>query len=639
MKTILPSFSAEQADQGHSSEKKNYEFPIHPGPIKNAFKAREVAIAYEKWSHAWIKLAAVDDRLGVSMVSNYSEEEREQLRPGRQQDVIESRQAFKDAFAYKPRRAAAVKKCPAPASATEGHFFNAFSQNGQQLNLALNYEPSRLHHTHQLKAPARFALCTKKGGEPIEQNLYDVSQMDWALRQVENIKDRNVWIGQSTLKPNSINRRISSIYLLNAVWCDIDLKHPGKDYTGTLPQGDASRDGDAQRLATLLAQDLEDEGLPQPTCIIATGGGLCAKWIFSSAIAAAARPRWQSLQKHLNARIARIVAKAGELEWSWPVDAKATDAARILRLVGTHNPKWDAPCRIVWDRGQQFDFDYLADEILPYTRAEVLGFREQANCKPAQVQDWASNRARATALGLGSSKVALIEDEAARGLWAYRLELSKTIFDSRGGVGEGNRNNFFWPMANALAWSCGTTDQLTHELAALHQSYFHHTGWTRGEAMQAAGSVMRRLREPQGKGTGLYRMTHQTFLDSLEITVEESRGFGGSAASGGGRKQSETLNVGVMGFEKMRNLPFDTYLAETRRRQGEAGKVIGAHNLPTTTGQAERGRLGGTAKGLKNQDKRAQALAMASAGAIQAAIATALNVTDRTIRNWLKTGK
>jgi hypothetical protein len=500
------------------------------------------------------------------------------------------------------------------------------------------FEPQRLYHVDRLKSPARFALCSKKGEGPIQQILYDVSKLDWALRQVENIKDRNVWIGQATLKPYAVNRRISSIYLLNAVWCDIDLKHPPKDFFGSVPSGDVSRDGDATLLAGLLVLDLEADGLPQPTCIIATGGGLCVKWVFSSAIGAAARPRWQSLQKHLNDRIARIVGAVGDLLWSWPVDKKATDAARILRLVGTHNTKWDSPCRIVWENNKQWDFDYLANEILPYSREDVLAYRAEQK----QWKQWDQNKLEAKALGIHSNKAALIEDEAARGLWAYRLELAKSVFDERGGVPEGSRNNFFWPMANALAWSCSTSDELTHELAALHQSYFHHTGWTRGEAMQAAGSVLSRLKEPQGMGTGLYRMTQQTFLNSLEITAEEARAFDGCADSG--RRQngghSDTWNLGVMGFEKMRDLPFEAYLAETRLRQSKAGRAIGVKNLPVAVGQADRGKLGGLKSGVTrastNEEKRIQARSMAST-MTQTAIAAELGVSRPTINAWVKT--
>lgn len=52
--------------------------------------------------------------------------------------------------------------------------------------------------------------------------------------------------------------------------------------------------------------------------------------------------------------------------------------------------------------------------------------------------------------------------------------------------------------------------------------------------------------------------------------------------------------------------------------------------------QAERGKLGGLAKGSANEQKRVQARLLSAQGLSQKAIAQELGVTDRTIRNWLK---
>ena len=52
--------------------------------------------------------------------------------------------------------------------------------------------------------------------------------------------------------------------------------------------------------------------------------------------------------------------------------------------------------------------------------------------------------------------------------------------------------------------------------------------------------------------------------------------------------------------------------------------------------QSERGRLGGIAKGKKNEDKRIQAHQMHSNGLTQQAIADALQVNQSTVGRWLK---
>ena len=52
--------------------------------------------------------------------------------------------------------------------------------------------------------------------------------------------------------------------------------------------------------------------------------------------------------------------------------------------------------------------------------------------------------------------------------------------------------------------------------------------------------------------------------------------------------------------------------------------------------QAHRGRQGGVAKGLANEDKRASARLMAAQGVTQRAIAAALGVSQKSVSNWLR---
>ena len=53
--------------------------------------------------------------------------------------------------------------------------------------------------------------------------------------------------------------------------------------------------------------------------------------------------------------------------------------------------------------------------------------------------------------------------------------------------------------------------------------------------------------------------------------------------------------------------------------------------------QAQRGKAGGKAKGKANEEKRLNARLMRSEGHTQASIAQALEVSQKTISNWLKT--
>ncbi len=499
----------------------------------------------------------------------------------------------------------------------------------EQLALELAVEPFKLYQPDKLRVPGRFALCSKLGTQKIQQELYDVSQLDSVMRRVASMPDRDqrhFWIGQSTLAPYATNRRISSVMLLNAVWVDIDLAHPPKAFPADALPPWADCDRDAEILAQALVMQLEDAVGLTASQVVATGGGLLLRFNFDEALPAVARPRWTSVQQHLVKLVTDLRPAAAFPEarqWRWPVDASASDAARILRLAGTVNPRWGNRCRVVFDSGVRFGFDDLADRLLPYTRQEVAEFR----AKMAAGAGWTKNRQAAAAVGIRTGKLspevtkqALIEDEAARALWAGRFEFGRELLTARGGAAEGHRNNWFWPLANALAWSCTGREQLTQELAALHHQHFTHKGWTRGEAMQAAGSVVQRLGEGKDK---LYKMRSAKFAELLAVTPDEMREFGHLLSSSGSTHNLKRAawQDGIMGFERMQGLSAEAFIAETRRRQAEAGRY--AATARTTTHAPAM---------------REQARQLAAEGLSLRQIGQVLGVGHMTVSRWLNAG-
>lgn len=490
----------------------------------------------------------------------------------------------------------------------------------QQIEL-LTLEPSMLYRPQGLTMPARFALCSRLGDSSgrMQQDLYEVSQLDWVMRQVSKMPARDrrhFWISQATLMPGAVNRRISSIILLNALWVDIDINHPPAGFDINLNPGPC--DGKkAEHQAVCLAFQIEDAGLPPPSYIVATGGGLCPKWIFESGIPAQARPRWQSLQKTFVDRVAAISWTMGEVSTAWPVDRRACDAARILRLVGSHNPRWSEECRIVWESGKTYDFEYLANEFLPYTRQDVEDFRVSKNKWKA----WDKNREIAAKAGIRSAinsvqngTLASLEDEAARSLWSARFEFGRAVLTARGPVQVGDRNNFFWPMATALAWSCSSVDDINKEIKSLYQSHFSSTGWKPHEANQAAASVMQRLKKKD-----LYKMKTATFLEHLDVSGAELRIFGEMLGSSRHNLNRSSWSHGDMGFERMKDLPVKDYIAETKRRQALAGARSAQARVTTY-----------------DVEKHARARQMALTGLSSRTIAAALGVAQTTVARWLR---
>ena len=485
----------------------------------------------------------------------------------------------------------------------------------QQLNLA--FEPLALYQPS--KQPGRFALCRKTHPDgKVEQDIFDFSLIETVLSQVAKMPDRHkqhYWISQATLAPWAKNRRISSITRFNAVWVDIDIEHPPSDFDKNRLPYKTTDKYNYEELAKLLVLQMRDAGLPAPSYIVATGGGLCVKYLFKDALTSAARARWQSVQAHLIKRIGELGDVTEGQRRGWPVDANASDAARILRLPNTNNPRWGEMCRVVYDTDQRYDFDTIADAVLPYTRDEAKAFI--ASIKERAQYDL--NRAEASKLGInriGKTVTELMSDEAARSLWCNRFEFARAVFQHRGGVTEGHRNNHFWPTANAIAYSCTGADALTTELAALHHTFFKFDGWTQAEAMRTAASVKERLKKGE-----LYKMRTSTFLEKLDVTESEKKAFSNLLGISKHNQNRSEWQEGVMGFDKMQGLELEDYIRETRRRQAEAGKrtveVRSAHGMALPSDLKEKARL------------------MRNSGCSIRAIAKELGAGKSTISDWL----
>ena len=117
-------------------------------------------------------------------------------------------------------------------------------------------------------------------------------------------------------------------------------------------------------LAALL-RFIEITGLPKPL-IVSSGRGLHVYWVLSKAIT---KPEWQPLANAL-----KRAFKAHDFYFDPKVTA---DSARVLRPVGTHNPKNGAAVRVLMD-GPTYDVQVLRDilqsaepEGMPFSVADI----------------------------------------------------------------------------------------------------------------------------------------------------------------------------------------------------------------------------------------------------------------------------
>jgi hypothetical protein len=113
----------------------------------------------------------------------------------------------------------------------------------------------------------------------------------------------------------------------------------------------------------VAVEALELARLPSPSFTLSTGRGLALVWLHTP-IPRAALPRWRACQKVIHDALRHLGA-----------DRLATDAARVLRLLGTRNSSSNTLVEAITPRGEVWDFDLLADEILPLSRGELVGLR------------------------------------------------------------------------------------------------------------------------------------------------------------------------------------------------------------------------------------------------------------------------
>jgi len=467
-------------------------------------------------------------------------------------------------------------------------------------DIAATAEAQRLHPPRDRRDFPFATWCYREAGDVrMRQVAFPVAELAQVLKRIgrrPNLLREHHYIAQCEFKAR--NRRAVNLHSMGLLWADIDLNSADYDWHT------------AERHTRRLLATCADAGIPEPSVVVWSGRGLHVKWIFDSRLPAAALPRWAAAMKYLNAKLE---------EYGWPVDKGATDVSRVLRIVGTCNPRPDLlggyiPRPVfVTHEGPDYDFDYLCEWLLPYTRDQVKAFREDAKARQEAARKWAEwdeNRRKAQQVikrvWTAAEAAAL---EAQQSLWWHRLDALRTIAKARGGITEGQRNNWTWVVANALAWGLGSAEKLYLELPQVVREIA--PSYTYKEAQKSASAVIRRLRE--GGREALYRLRTATLAEKLGLSDAEYRVLRAATQA------HPAYNPGIMDFPKLEGLTFEEWKEEVRRRQAEGGRYsasIRATNHP--------------------EDKRTIARLMAARGMSTRAIAAELGVNQSTVVRWLK---
>ena len=406
------------------------------------------------------------------------------------------------------------------------------------------------------------AITTKPGGR-WSQRIYPV---EVALALLDHYRGQDD-VHLSTQRFRG-KRRISELLSMGALFADLDF------YTRPELAGE-----DPRRVLELALGTLSMAGVPAPSVAIGSGRGLYLVWLHSS-IPRAALPRWKACQDRLQELLASLGA-----------DAKAHDAARVLKVVGTRNRRAGVMVEaLTTTRESPRPFDKLAEAILPRTRTEIHDLRVQRALRRAQRPLWTPPK-----------------DFTQATLWEARLSDLQRLKELRwfGEPKEGFRDAWLFIAGAAISW-ISPPEVLRRELHALADEI---GGWSPGRTDSKMHAIFRTARDHQ---TGMrvewngiqisprYKFRNGTIIEWLEITPEEER----------------ELKTIISDEERRRR---DRQRDEKRRR--EAGAM---------TREQYEGRA---------QDRRRRAQEMRARGLRTAEIAAELGISQRAVQIALKTAE
>ena len=198
-------------------------------------------------------------------------------------------------------------------------------------------EQAALEHVlkHHAGADGWIAL-SRREGERYKQYHYRVDEIP---RVLSEWMGDDAYFSQNTFYRPS--RKIEYIRQLRALYVDVDNYLLNLDPEWTIASMELSLFGDK---------------IPEPNLIIHSGRGLAIVW-FIDPVPAKALPLWQAVENHFVRQLARFGG-----------DAKASDAARVLRLAGTVNSKSEAPVMAQYRHDARYVLRELEREYLPMLR-------------------------------------------------------------------------------------------------------------------------------------------------------------------------------------------------------------------------------------------------------------------------------
>lgn len=300
----------------------------------------------------------------------------------------------------------------------------------------------------------------------------------WHTLNVEVARDQlSRWTNEPDvyITPNEFQgwRLIKLGDALNALYVDIDAHNEEKP--------------DLARLASLAIARCETARIPSPNFVVYTGRGVHLYWLIVRT-PFSALPRWQACQRAL----------VNVLD----ADRMSCDSTRVLRVIGTVNSKTGSAVRAEMLTPQHYNFDWLSDQILPLSRADIRDLRAERARR--------GERPRARATGSIYDRWYLV----------YRDLQLIAEHHWPDGVVEGQRDAMLHLMATALSWFT-TADALDAEI--LHTARQWMPTLSPAEVRSYTSSVVSRARHDAQRddantwewGKSRYRYKRSTIVGLL----------------------------------------------------------------------------------------------------------------------------
>lgn len=223
---------------------------------------------------------------------------------------------------------------------------NSIYYEGESSNLG-GEDFRRLHSVeYEGKNKRWLCVCTENKGKWSEYWVEVDSGYDRLLflrDECSGFEGVNVYVSQLEFK--SRKRTVSNVTAFSVCFVDVDGKIRGRENFG------------AEEWKCLVLDFCQRKGIPVPSEIVFSGNGVHVKYFFNRSVLVAPNGglrEWERLERMLYELFKEIGA-----------DSKATDGARVLRLVGTQNCKpetKDRDVRIVFSGGD-YDFEDFAISI------------------------------------------------------------------------------------------------------------------------------------------------------------------------------------------------------------------------------------------------------------------------------------